>query len=1657
MKTNRLLYVLCFLFLLALIASCSKKSGGSRWVSESKILQFKNLQATLKTVELQHDKLILKGSGFSKVKKIKLVSGQMQSDLNVESVNDGQIIASATSAISFMAGSTLNLVMASAEADTTFPIIFTLEDGSVTARKLSNMGATIGQVLKYDGEKWVPSNLESSQTYLGVWNATTNSPDLNSISSLNGDYYIVSEGGTWSGHQFTPGDWVMFNGASWERIDNTSTHVASFQGRRGVVTLQPSDYSSLKDPTTHKLPSSSMNDMGDVDLSTNAPVNGQILKYNSSTHKWVASEDLVGGGTNSVGTAELQDNSVTSAKLNLNDGEIAQSKVNGLTTALAGKESSVASGTAGQYYRGDKIWATLNSAAVAESTNLYFTNARVLGVPLAGFTTATGAVVETDSVLSAMGKFQGQINSLSGSFIDWTTSGLQTIDPSRINLGISSSVVVTDATGKIISSSISSTELGHLNGASGNIQTQLNGKQAAIDKTTTLPVSKTRVYGVNGTNYTEVSAPSLSANTNFTLPSTNGSSGQVLQTDGSGITSWTALPSSPVTSVNAQTGAVVLNTSNINEGSNLYFTNARTLGVPLTGLTTATGAVVATDSVLAAFGKLQGQINEKLSAETDPNVQTFAKTSLPACSAGEVLISNGTALSCVTDNAGAGAYSGAANKLVTTDASGALTTSSVTNTEAGYLSGVTGSIQTQINSKQNTLSKTSIQDFSKVRVYGANGTNYVELSSATLTANRSLVFPDSNGASGQYLSTDGAGNLSWSSPAGGVTSVNSQTGAVTLTTSNVAEGSNQYFTNARAIASTLTGYTAGSNTALSATDTVLSGMQKLEGQIASKQGSIAAGTGAQYYRGDKTWATLDTSVVAENTNLYFTNARALGVPLTGFTTATGAVVATDSVLSAIGKLQGQLNTKSDSSSYIDWSTSGLQTIDPSRLTLGAGNASKAMVTSATGAVSTSSVTATELGYLSGVTSAIQTQLNAKQATISKTTTQDISKLRVYGANGTNYVEISTGTLTANRSFIFPDSNGSNGQILSTDGSGNLSWITPNAGGVTSVNSLTGAVTLTTTNVSEGTNLYYTNARGIASTITPPTLTNSAIASGDSLQTVVGKLQGQINNFLSQVLTGLSTATNSAITATDSVLVALGKLQAQITANGVADATKADKTNVSQTITAASVTGLTTPVAGSDAANKTYVDGLAYWTNSSGNIYRATGSVGIGTTTPGAPLDVKGAIRMTGSTSGYTGFQPAAAAGSTVWTLPATDGAANQVLSTNGAGILSWATAGGGSNALIPSAQTASFTITSANTNYVYLVNPSAGSATATLPAISSVSAGFRVLIKRTGFGFVSVAAASGETIEGSAVRSIDFQGGLIELMATTTGWEMLRNSSAVSSSTLCTEGNMTFSSPGESSITITQNMVDYCQFSIKIQGGGGGNASSGGAGGAGGGVQFNWIPGTTGTLGLHVGGGGANTSNGGIGGGASGCKSGTSGGGGGGGASAVTFTSGTSTLLAIAGGGGGGGPSGVGGTGGSGGTAGTAGAGSFPGGGGGANTGGAGGGNYTGGSGGSAIANGSAALSYCGSQVGALKVANFSISGGGAGGGNNNGSNTGAGGGGGGYGGGGGGGGGGSSSNTAAGGGGGGYMNTTQATSIQSIAGSAAGTDGKIIVVWTAK
>lgn len=80
-------------------------------------------------------------------------------------------------------------------------------------------------------------------TYMGTWNATTNTPTLaNPPDALTkGFYYVVSAAGTQFGITFAIGDWIVSNGSVWEKIDN-STAVSSVFGRVGAVVAMTGDY-----------------------------------------------------------------------------------------------------------------------------------------------------------------------------------------------------------------------------------------------------------------------------------------------------------------------------------------------------------------------------------------------------------------------------------------------------------------------------------------------------------------------------------------------------------------------------------------------------------------------------------------------------------------------------------------------------------------------------------------------------------------------------------------------------------------------------------------------------------------------------------------------------------------------------------------------------------------------------------------------------------------------------------------------------------------------------------------------------------------------------------------------------------------------------------------------------------------------------------------------------------------------------------------------------------------------------------------------------------------------------------------------------------------------------------------------------------------------
>ena len=91
----------------------------------------------------------------------------------------------------------------------------------------------------------LPAAVIGALSYQGTWNASTNTPTLASSTGTKGYYYVVNVAGstTLNGiSDWQVGDWAVYNGSAWQKIDNTDA-VTSVNGYTGTVVLTQTDIS----------------------------------------------------------------------------------------------------------------------------------------------------------------------------------------------------------------------------------------------------------------------------------------------------------------------------------------------------------------------------------------------------------------------------------------------------------------------------------------------------------------------------------------------------------------------------------------------------------------------------------------------------------------------------------------------------------------------------------------------------------------------------------------------------------------------------------------------------------------------------------------------------------------------------------------------------------------------------------------------------------------------------------------------------------------------------------------------------------------------------------------------------------------------------------------------------------------------------------------------------------------------------------------------------------------------------------------------------------------------------------------------------------------------------------------------------------------------
>ena len=130
----------------------------------------------------------------------------------------------------------------------------TLSTSAVTGKILTGVNITGGSITATDSILVAFGKVQNQingvlggAIYQSTWNASTNSPTLTSSTGTKGYYYIVSVAGSTNLDGITDwkvGDWAIFNGATWNKVDNTDA-VSSVNGFTGAVSLTTANISEV--------------------------------------------------------------------------------------------------------------------------------------------------------------------------------------------------------------------------------------------------------------------------------------------------------------------------------------------------------------------------------------------------------------------------------------------------------------------------------------------------------------------------------------------------------------------------------------------------------------------------------------------------------------------------------------------------------------------------------------------------------------------------------------------------------------------------------------------------------------------------------------------------------------------------------------------------------------------------------------------------------------------------------------------------------------------------------------------------------------------------------------------------------------------------------------------------------------------------------------------------------------------------------------------------------------------------------------------------------------------------------------------------------------------------------------------------------------------
>ena len=648
-----------------------------------------------------------------------------------------------------------------------------------------------------------------------------------------------------------------------------------------------------------------------------------------------------------------------------------------------------------------------------------------------------------------------------------------------------------------------------------------------------------------------------------------------------------------------------------------------------------------------------------MGAESDPTVMAFAKAALPTCGAGQVLVSDGTNLSCATDATGTspGDATTSTKGLVVISSTGGLAVSGGTLSLAA--SGVTPGTYTKVTvdnagrvTSGGTFSASDIPalDASKITsgtfatagmvsgdaitsgtiggstaivttgavsssslssksiyVWDSDNTNSVQIvtpATGSLTTNYVLTLPTTDGASGEVLQTDGSGNLSWASGAS-LNTWSTNGGDVYRASGNVGIGTS----------------TPSSQLAISGTGaSVAATIENTNGGGSGTASIIASnfGSGFPFFQLNQARGTKAAPTATQAADILgFLQIQGFGD--TGYKGSVG--------LTALAEENFSDATAATALGFSTTPSGTTAAVERMRIT-GSGNIGIGVQNPGT---------RLEVG---GVI----------QASPQGTAAGDSGQMRLseLAANGANYAALRVpDALAANYTLTLPIDDGNNGQILSTDGNGVLTWIAAGgAGTVTNVGltlpsifsvvggPITSNGTFTATLASQTQNTFFAAPDGSSGAPTFRAMVASDVPSLDASKVATGTFMAAQIPALDAGKIATGTFSSALIPDLDAAKIASGTLNvaripdldAAKTTTGtfaVARIPALDAANVpTGTFASSQIPGLDASKIATGTIDPARLPTSAnLWSTDGTSVYRASGNVGIGTTAPTSLLHV----------------------------------------------------------------------------------------------------------------------------------------------------------------------------------------------------------------------------------------------------------------------------------------------------------------------------------------------------------------------------------------------------------------------------------------------------